>query len=390
MAIERFKIDFPQAQLDDLRHRLENTRWPALPAGTAWERGTDLDTLRTLVEYWKNEFDWRKQEAALNRLSHYRCTIAGTHIHFIHERGKGPEPMPLILTHGWPDSFIRYQKVIPMLTDPVRHGGNAEDAFDVVVPSVPGFGLSGNPKEPGINNAAVADLWHRLMTEKLGYSRFAAGGGDIGSGVTRYLAVNHPESLTGIHLTDVGIIRALLSQADEPRLSVEEQQYRKSVQAWLSAEGAYISMQATKPLTLAYALNDSPVGLAAWIVEKFMSWGDCKGDLLAHFNKDELLTNIMLYWLTETSGSSANIYYDNMRSLPPIGNISVPTGLATFAADVLPPPSPWVEQHLNIVQWTRIPQGGHFTAMEEPEPFVEDIRTFFRRLRGEVRTIVKV
>ncbi len=381
MAIERFKIDFPQQQLDDLYARLEKTRWPIQPKGTGWERGTEMETLQRLLDYWLKEFDWRKQEAALNRFSHYRCNIEGVNIHFIREPGKGANPMPLILTHGWPDSFVRYQKVISMLADPGSHGGDPNDAFEVIVPSVPGFGLSGSPEKPGINNSTVAGLWHRLMTEALGFARFGAGGGDVGSSVTRYLASLHPEALAGIHLTDVGIIRILLSQQDASTLTEEEQRYGKSVQAWLNTEAAYISMQGTKPWTLAYALNDSPAGLAAWIVEKFMSWSDCKGDLLGYFGADELLTNIMLYWLTETSGSSANIYYDNLHSLPPLGDISVPTGVALFSADVLPPPKSWVEKHFNLVQWTEISGGGHFTAMEKPEQFVEDIRQFFRPLR---------
>jgi len=289
--------------------------------------------------------------------------------------------MPLILTHGWPDSFVRYQKVIPVLADPASYGGDPDDAFDVIVPSVPGFGLSGSPEQPGINNSTVAGIWHRLMTQELGYVHFAAGGGDIGSGVTRYLAATHPEALIGIHLTDVGIIRKLLTQANEQLLSDEERRYRDAAQNWLNTEAAYISMQGTKPWTLAYALNDSPVGLAAWIIEKFMSWSDCKGDLLGYFDIDELLTNIMLYWLTGTSGSSANIYYDNMHSLLPIGEISVPTGIALFSADVLPPPKAWVERNFNLVHWTQISGGGHFTAMEKSEQFVDDIRRFFRPLR---------
>ncbi len=383
MSIERFKIDFPQQQLDELYARLEKTRWPIQPKGTGWERGTEMRTLQRLLDYWLKGFDWRKQEEALNRFSHYRCNIDNVDIHFIREPGKGVNPMPLILTHGWPDSFIRYQKVISMLADPGSHGGDPNDAFEVIVPSVPGFGLSGSPEKPGINNSTVAGLWHRLMTEELGFARFGAGGGDVGSSVTRYLASMHPDSLVGIHLTDVGIIRSLLPQTDATLLTEEEQRYGKSVQTWLNAEAAYILMQGTKPWTLAYALNDSPVGLAAWIVEKFMSWSDCKGDLLGYFGADKLLTNIMLYWLTGTSGSSANIYYDNMHSLPPLGDISVPTGVALFSADVLPPPKSWVEKHFNLVQWSEISGGGHFTAMEKPEQFVEDIRQFFRPLRNK-------
>lgn len=381
MTAERFKIAFPQAQLDDLYYRLNAIRWPTPPEDAGWDRGMEQNTLHQLVEYWKHDFDWRKQEETLNQFSHYRCRIAGTDIHFIHERGQGRNPIPLILTHGWPDSFLRYQKIIPMLTDPARYGGDPDDAFDVVIPSVPGFGLSGSAVPNGLNNAGVAKRWHSLMTQELGYTRFYAGGGDVGSSVTRYLALHHPDSLIGIHLTDIGIVRNLLACRDEQALTEEEKCYRNAALAWMNSEGAYMSLQATKPRTLAWALNDSPVGLASWILEKFMSWGDCRGDLWSRFSKDELLTNIMLYWLTGTAGSAAGIYYENMHTLPPMGNITVPTGVALFAADILPPPKSWAEKNLNIVHWNEIPCGGHFTAMEEPERFVADIRQFARTLR---------
>lgn len=382
MAAEKFSIHFPQEQLDDLSRRLEQIRWPQQPADTGWERGTQRDELQALIEYWKNEFDWRRQEAELNRVAHYRCTINGTAIHFIHERGKGPSPLPLILTHGWPDSFLRYQKIIPLLTDPARFGGSPEDAFDVIIPSVPGFGLSAIPAGNGVNNAVVAEIWHQLMTRELGYNRFAAAGGDIGSGVTRYLAQQHPENVTGIHLTDIGILRELMAVDDESSLTEEERQYGQLARAWIGQEGGYMSLQATRPWTLAYALNDSPVGLASWIMEKFRNWSDCNGNLLSRFNYDQVLTNIMLYWLTGTAGSAANMYYDNAHSLPPIGQIHVPVGVACFPADILLPPRSWVSKKLNITRWSKLPRGGHFTAMEEPELYAEDVRAFFRSLRA--------
>lgn len=277
--------------------------------------------------------------------------------------------------------FPSLPKIIPLLTDPASHGGNPEDSFDVIVPSLPGFGFSSRPKHPRVNNFRVAEMWAKLMTEKLGYSKFAAAGGDMGSGVTRYLAANHPERLYGIHLTDIGIIRDLIASSDQGTLSEEEWQYKNKASAWMAQEGGYMSIQSTRPQTLAYGLSDSPVGLAGWITEKFRSWSDCNGDLAQKFSEDELLTHIMVYWVTNTIGSTAHMYYDNAHSLPPIGYIEVPTGLALFPADILLPPKEWAMRNLNVTRWTSMPRGGHFTALEEPELFADDIRAFFRPFR---------
>ena len=381
MSPEPFQIALSDALLDDLKRRLAHTRWPQPLPNAGWERGAELDYLRSVASYWQDGFDWRAQEAALNRHAQFRCVIDGIDIHFVHERGRGPDPLPIILTHGWPDSFIRYHKIIPLLTDPSRHGGKAEDAFDVVAPSVPGFGFSGYPQQGGMNNAQTAELWARLMTDVLGYPRFVAGGGDIGSGVTRYLALAHPVLLHGIHLTDLGLIRPLINAANDVGLSSDEQRYKAQALEWLSGEGAYLSLQATKPQTLSFGLSDSPLGLAAWILEKFRSWSDCGGNLATRFSLDELLSNIMLYWAGNSSASSASVYYDNMHSLPPMGHIDVPTAVALFPADILPPPKDWALRNLNISRWTHMPRGGHFTAMEEPECLAEDIRAFCRAFR---------
>lgn len=381
MSIERFEIHVADEVLDDLKYRLDRIRWPGQQIGADWERGTDQEYLQSLVTYWRDQYDWRAQEAELNRLSQFRCNIDGVDVHFVHERGKGPNPIPLLLTHGWPDSYLRYKKIIPLLTDPGRYGGNPEDSFDVIVPSVPGFGFSSHPKHSGVNNAYVAELWAKLMTDKLGYSKFAAAGGDIGSGVTRYLAFNHPELLIGIHLTDIGIIRDLMNIQDTAGLSEEELQYVINTPKWIAGEGAYMSIQSTKPQTIAYGLSDSPVGMAAWIIEKFRSWSDCKGDLQQSFSEDELLTNIMIYWVTNTIGSAAQIYYENTHSLPPLGYIEVPTGVAILPGDVLLPPQEWAARNLNITRWTVLQRGGHFTAMEEPELLADDIREYFRPFR---------
>ncbi|MBK1812170.1 epoxide hydrolase [Clostridium sp. YIM B02505] len=381
MSIERFNIKVSDEVLEDLKYRLDHTRFPVQLEGLGFERGTDINYLKSLVSYWRNEFDWRKQEEELNSFNQFHCEVDGIDIHFIHERGKGPNPIPIILTHGWPDSFLRYKKLIPMLTDPASYGGDPYESFDVIVPSVPNFGFSSKPHHGGMNNYKVSELFAKLMTEKLGYSKFAAAGGDIGSGVTRYLAFNHPELLIGIHLTDIGIIKDIMASKDED-LSVEELQYKKNAASWMSKEGGYISIQSTKPQTLAYGLSDSPVGLAAWIIEKFRDWSDCKGDLNNSFSKDALLTNLMIYWVTNTIGSSANMYYENVNSLPKLGYIRVPTAIALLPADILLPPRECAEKNLNITRWTTLPRGGHFTAMEEPELMAEDIRAFFRAYRS--------
>jgi pimeloyl-ACP methyl ester carboxylesterase len=381
MTAERFSIQIPEDVLIDLKYRLDHIRWPDQLENIAWERGTEKGYLQSLVSYWSEQYDWRAQEAELNRLPQFRSTVDGVDVHFIHERGRGPNPLPIILTHGWPDSFIRYKKMIPLLADPARYGGDPNDAFDVIVPSIPGFGFSGNPTVGGVNNSTVSELWAKLMTEELGYETFAAAGGDMGSGVTRYLAAIHPELLVGIHVTDIGIIRQLMTAHDEASLSKEELQYKADVQKWIVEEGGYISLQATKPQTLAYGLSDSPVGLAAWIVEKFRSWSDQDCEFDKKFGNDELLTNIMIYWITNTIGPSAHRYFENTHSLPQLGRIDVPTGVALFPSDVLLPPREWAEKNLNIMRWTHMPRGGHFAAMEEPELLAEDIRAFFRQFR---------
>ncbi len=381
MTIEQFTIDIPQSQLDDLSRRLEHIRWPTLAADEDWQKGVPSHFLKSLMDSWRNGFNWREQEAELNRFSHYRSEIDGYHIHFIYQRGKGPSPIPLILTHGWPDSFTRYQKVIPYLTDPAPFGGSPEDAFDVIIPSIPGFGFSSCPHPAGLNNARVAKLWFKLMTDRLGYKSFCAAGGDIGSSVTRYLAALYPDHLTAIHLTDVGIIRDLMSHPQPETLTEEEQAYCQSAARWVREEGGYMSIQSTKPWTLAYGLNDSPAGLAAWIAEKYRSWSDCGGDLFNSFTPDEILTNITLYWLTESIGTSAHIYRENLSSLPPLQKSTVPVGVACFPADILPPPRSFAEKHYQICRWSNMPRGGHFPSMEEPELFTDDVRAFFRSYR---------
>lgn len=381
MAVERFHIHVSDEILDDLKFRLQHIRWPDQFDDSGWDRGTDLHYLQSLISYWRDQYDWRRHESELNRFSQYSCSIDGVDVHFVHERGKGPNPLPIILTHGWPDSYLRYQKIIPHLTDPASHGGDPEDSFDVIVPSLPGFGFSSRPKHPGVNNFRVSEMWANLMTKELGYKKFAAAGGDMGSGVTRYLAFNHPELLFGIHLTDIGIIRNLMTSQEQATLSEEEQQYKKRASEWISHEGGYMSIQSTRPQTLAYGLSDSPAGLAGWLIEKFRAWSDCNGNLQQSFSEDELITHIMIYWVTNTIGSSAHMYYENSHSLPPLGYIEVPTGIALFPADLLLPPKDWAMRNLNVTRWTSMPRGGHFPALEEPELLAQDIRAFYKPFR---------
>ncbi|MDB5386256.1 MAG: multidrug transporter [Planctomycetaceae bacterium] len=387
-TVTDFRIDITQKVLDDLKHRLQNTRWIHPLKGESWNAGTDLDYLKELVDYWRDEYDWRKQEQALNQFRHFKTDVAGVGVHFLHERGTGPAPFPLILTHGYPDSFYRFAKIIPMLTHPEAFGGQAEDAFDVVVPDLPGYGFSDKPTTVG-TIFRVQDLWARLMTEKLGYKRFGAHGGDWGSTVTEQLARGHSNSVVAIHLTDVPFGH-LFQKPNDPS-SVERQFFQRNEQ-WLQKEGAYALIQSTKPQSLAPGLNDSPAGLAAWIVEKFQSWSDCGGKIESRLTKDELLTHIMIYWVTESIGPSFQPYYayanagavtwmkEALKTW--IGSSKVPAAFALFPQDISHPPREWAERFFNVQRWNEMPSGGHFAAMEEPELLAEDLRSWFRTFRN--------
>jgi pimeloyl-ACP methyl ester carboxylesterase len=380
MSLASFTIAIPQATLDDLRDRLAHTRWPDEVEGAGWNYGTNLAYLQELVDYWQHQFDWRAQEKKLNAFAQFRTQIDGLDIHFLHERGKGPNPLPLVLTHGWPDSFYRMHKLLPLLTDPARSGGDPTDAFDVIVPSLLGFGFSDRPRHP-VSMAQTAALWARLMAQVLGYQRYAAAGGDIGSRITQLLALAHPESVVGIHVTDLGIYTL---EAPQPDPSEAEQRYLEAQQRWFLQEGAYGMIQGSRPQTLAYGLNDSPVGLAGWIVEKFRAWSDCDGDVERCFSKAELLTNIMIYWVTQTIRSSFGYYRELNTPKPQSGeHIETPTGFASFPKDIPAiPPRELAERYMRIERWTQMPRGGHFAALEEPELLIEDVRAFFRPFRA--------
>jgi pimeloyl-ACP methyl ester carboxylesterase len=385
--INAFKIHVPPEMLSDLHQRLKNTRWSHQIEGTGWDAGTDVGYLKDLVAYWQGDFDWRKQEQALNQFAHFKTEVDDVDVHFIHERGKGPDPFPIILTHGYPDSFYRFAKIIPLLTDPASFGGQAEDAFDVIVPDLPGYGFSGKPNKHGAL-FRVHDLWARLMTDKIGYRRFGAHGGDWGSTVTEQLARSLSDAVVAIHLTDVPFGH-LFQKPGDP--SNAEKKFFDLNEKWLPTEGAYATIQSSKPQSLAHGLNDSPAGLAAWIVEKYRAWSDCDGAIESRFTKDELLTQVMIYWITESIGSSFLPYYDyahggaltwlgeGVKSW--LGSTSVPAAFALFPKDISHPPREWAQRFFNVQRWTQMPRGGHFAAMEEPELLAEDIRAWFRTFR---------
>jgi len=382
MHIEPFEIRIPDAVLQDLRERLARTRFPDEIPGSGWGYGTELAYMRELVAYWMDRYDWRAAEARLNALPQFRARVGGLDVHFIHVRGKGPKPLPLVMTHGWPGSVTEFLEVIGPLTDPGAHGGDPADAFDLVLPTMPGYGFSGHPTEPGMDPERIAALWDELM-QGLGYGRYAAQGGDWGSMVTTYLGLRHAEHVLGIHLN---MVIAFPPDPANPADGLDGEQVMAlmKMREFMETETGYQRIQGTKPQTLSYGLNDSPAGLAAWIVEKFRTWSDCKGDIESRFSKDQLLTNVMFYWLPETANSSCRLYCESMRSgkFPPTGfRVDVPTGCALFPAEMFRPPRAWAEKIYNVQRWTEMPAGGHFAAMEEPKLLVDDVRAFFRALR---------
>jgi pimeloyl-ACP methyl ester carboxylesterase len=386
--VRRFEIHVDDAVLGDLGMRLAATRLPPDQGARGWDAGADPDYLRGLLEHWQTAYDWRAEERRLNRFEQFVATVDGADIHFIHGRGRGPRPLPLILTHGFPDSFTRFLKIIPLLTDPAAHGGHAEDAFDVVVPSLPWCAFSREHRHAG-GLFKVHHTWHELMTGVLGYARYGAHGGDWGSTITEHIARSHAASVLGIHLTDVPFWHALKPPDD---LEPEERDYLEKVGHFQEREGAYALIQGTKPQTLTDALNDSPIGLAAWLTEKFQCWSDCDGDIDRCFTRDEMLTNTMIYWVTGSIGGAMLPYYDVMHAGPSrwiseglkqkLGSDQVPAGFALFPGDLSRPPRAWAQRFFNVQRWSEFPRGGHFAALEQPEALVADIRDFFRPLRS--------
>jgi pimeloyl-ACP methyl ester carboxylesterase len=387
LDVSPFTVAVHDDVLVDLRTRLRQTRWTETVGDDAWDRGASRPFMMQLVDYWRHGYDWRREEAALNRFAHGRAVVDGVGLHFIHERGRGPQPFPLVLTHGFPDSFVRFVALIPRLTDPAAYGADPADAFDVVVPSLPGYGFSDRPVQAGAT-FQIGRRWHALMTG-LGYDRYGAHGGDWGSTVTEQLARSHADAVAGIHLTDVPFWHAF-QKPDDP--SPAEQAYFADTEAWVRKEGAYALIQGTRPATLACALGDSPAGLAAWIVEKFQRWSDCGGDVESRFSRDLLLTNVMIYWATGTIGTSLLPYDDFANSgalrwmaegvKQWLGSSDVPAAFALFPKDLSRPPREWAERFFAVQRWTEMPRGGHFAALEEPDLLAEDLRAFFRPLRA--------
>jgi pimeloyl-ACP methyl ester carboxylesterase len=384
MTIRPFAINIPDKTIEDLHMRLREVRWPSSLGDDSWEDGASLSFMRRLLDHWLHRFDWRAQEARLNRLSQHMATVNGSNIHFVYQPGNGPSPLPLILTHGWPGSFIEMERIIPLLADPGAYGGDPDDAFHVVVPSLPGYGFSDAPSRPGINSQEIAVMWRSLMAE-LGYDRFAAQGGDIGAGVSMWLAKLFPDKVCGIHVNYIpGSYRPPLG-VELPPTTAEEQAFLDKRASWSELEGAYATLQATKPQTLSFALTDSPLGLAAWIAEKVRSWSDCNGDIESIISMDTLLTDISLYWFSDCLTASLRLYKENRLrplSFAPDERVTPPLGVALFPHELPMPPRSWVERIFDVRRWTTMPAGGHFAALEQPQMLAEDIRAFFRPLRA--------
>jgi pimeloyl-ACP methyl ester carboxylesterase len=382
MDIEPFPIHIPDTVLADLRARILRTRWPERSPGPAWEQGTDLDYLEQLLGTWADDFDWRAEERALNAFPHFRAEIDGTLIHFVHQRAAKGTGIPLILTHGWPSCFAEYLGLMPLLTNPEAHG-LPRPAFDVVVPSLPGYGFS---QRPSVSTyATIARMWHQLM-HGLGYTRYGAGGGDFGAGVATYMALEDPTSMLGIHLTTPELGPTL--QPSDPPLSEDEAAYLATMHQWDLVERGYSSIQSTRPQTLGYALNDSPAGLAAWILEKWRSWSDSGGDLDTCVPRKFLLTLLTIYWATESITLSMRDYFDNRwhgAGLAPGTRITVPTGFANFHHNHVSegiPPRPWLERLYEVKHWSDMPRGGHFAAVEAPDLLAQDLCGFFGMVAG--------
>jgi pimeloyl-ACP methyl ester carboxylesterase len=381
---ERFSFSADQAALKDLELRLKGAVWPDEVAAEPWRYGPPVAYMKGFIRHWLEQYDWRSQEARLNSFPQFVTQIDEHRIHYIHQPGRGPAPIPLVLTHGWPGSFVEMLKIIPLLTDPTAHGGDPIDAFTVIAPSIPGYGFSSRPKERGTSVFAVADIWAKLMTH-LNYPKFGVQGGDWGSWISAATALQHPDRVLGLHLNYVSTRFRPAISADDPPLSGAEKAYLERVAEWADAEGAYIAIQGTKPLTLAYALTDSPLGLAAWYVEKFRSWSSCQSEPDEILTKDEMITDIMLHWLTGTAHSAMRLYSESREHplhLAPGQRIKPPCGIVHLPKELPMPPRSWAERAFNIVHWTSLPRGGHFAAWEVPELLAEDIRAFFRPLRA--------
>jgi pimeloyl-ACP methyl ester carboxylesterase len=373
--VKSFTINIKPEAIHGLKARLAATQWPDEVSGAAWEYGTNLSYMKELAQYWQNQFDWKAQESKLNRFKQFSVTINGYTIHFLYEKGKGSTSTPLILLHGWPSSFIQMVKIIPMLTAADTEG----HSFDVIVPSLIGYGFSGRATEKGMTVYQMAGLFNTLMTEKLGYEKFMLRGSDIGAGIAKEWAISHPSRVMGLHLSGSNPYVYQIPQD----LSEAEKKHIEKSQQFMMAEGAYAMLQSTKPQTLAFALNDSPVGLAAWIAEKYNTWSDNSGKLETIFPKDDLLTIISLYWFTQTIGSSMRLYYESAHAWSPNANkkVQIPTAFLMLRQDIAVAPQEWENRTYHIVRWHTHPRGGHFGEWEEPAAIAEDIKAFRKELK---------
>lgn len=387
MKYESFTINVPDVAVTDLVERLKRTRLAPDFANEDWSYGTNSSYLQELLDYWSTDYDWREHEASINRFANYKTTIEGIPIHFIYERGKGPNPVPLVLSHGWPWTFWDWHKLIGPLTDPAAYGGDPADSFDVVIPSLPGFGFSTPLTTPGINFWRTADLWVTLMRDVLGYDKFAAGGGDWGALLTAQLGHKYAQHLIGVYMHLMAPLDLFNGALPEEKLygPGEEGWYQRN-QDFFVGESGYSAIQSTKPQTLAFALNDSPAGLCAWILEKRRTWSDCEGDVERRFSKDDLLTTMSIYWFTQSFGTSARYYYECVHNpwqpshdRTPV--VEAPTGIGVFLEEVIMFPQQWAKEYYNLQHWQVMESGGHFAPMEEPQKLSEDMQTFFRTLR---------
>jgi epoxide hydrolase len=379
--IRPFRIEITQAELDDLRDRLTRTRWPSELPEQGWSRGVPLGYLRELAEYWCTSYDWREHEARLNELPQFTTTIDGTNVHFLHIRSAEPDALPLIMTHGWPGSIVEFLDIVGPLTDPRAHGADAADAFHLVIPSIPGFGLSGPTSEPGWSAGRVGEAFAELMS-RLGYERYGAQGGDEGAIIAPDLGRAAPDHVVGVHVNaaSVGFMPfPPLEESELAELSDAERARVERIAEYLDEGSGYASIQSTKPQTLAYGLTDSPVGQLAWIVERFQEWTHGSEVPEDAVDRDRMLTNVMLYWLTGTAGSAASIYYEDKHSGAWPQPSGVPTGVTVFAEDISI--RRYAEQSNNIVHWSEFERGGHFAALEAPDLLIADVREFFHPLR---------
>ena len=374
--IEKFKVNIPQSELDDLNDRIKKVRWPDEIKNSDWKYGTSLSYIKELADYWLEEFDWRIIEKEINSFPNFIADVDGNQIHFLHIKSNKKNAIPIIITHGWPGSFLEMLKIIPHLTE------SEESPFDLVVPSIIGFGFSKKPTENGSDYGFNADLWHKLML-KLGYNKYGLQGGDIGAGISIKIAQKYPENIIGLHLNYISDSYKPYSEENE-NIETHIVKFQKATQMWNEREGAYASLHSTKPLSLAYGLNDSPIGLCGWIIEKFNAWSDNNGDIENSFTKQELLANVTLYWLTQTIHSSIRMYHEISNSPLKFEKddfVKTPVGFAKFPKEIPTPPRDYIEKGFNVVHWTEMPKGGHFPALEQPKLLADDMIRFFEKLK---------